>query len=63
MSRTYDLLWKKSEHNGKANWERVGVMIRKDDGKQSMKLDLVPAGEWDGWLVVSERKSKTDSPY
>jgi len=58
MSKIYDLLWKKSEDEGKALWERVGVMLVKEDGKKSMKLDLLPVGEWDGWLVVSERKSK-----
>ena len=63
MNKTYDLLWKKSETNGKAQWERVGIMLEKKDGKRSVKLDLVPAGTWDGWLVASERKAKTDSPY
>lgn len=57
MSKIYDLLWKRSENEGKAQWERVGIMLVKKDGKKSMKLDLVPAGAWDGWLVVSERKS------
>ncbi len=60
MSRTFNVLWKKSENNGKAQWERVGVMIEKDDGKRSMKIDMVPAGEWDGWLVVSENKPKAN---
>lgn len=58
VSKIYDLLWKKSEDGGKAIWERVGVMLIKEDGKKSMKLDLLPAGGWDGWLVVSERKAK-----
>ncbi len=58
MSKIYDLLWKKSENEGKAQWARVGIMLVKKDGKKSMKLDFVPAGEWDGWLVVSERKNK-----
>ena len=58
MSKVYDLLWKKGEYEGKAQWERVGILLEKEDGKRSMKLDLVPAVEWDGWLVVSERKPK-----
>jgi len=58
MSKVFDLLWKKSESEGKAQWERVGVMLVKEDGKKSMKLDVIPAGQWDGWLVVSERKAK-----
>ncbi len=58
MSKIFDLLWKKSENEGKAQWERVGVMLVKEDGKKSMKLDVLPIGQWDGWLVVSERKAK-----
>ncbi len=58
MSKIFDLLWKKSENEGKAQWERVGVMLVKEDGKKSMKMDVLPIGQWDGWLVVSERKAK-----
>ena len=58
MSKIFDLLWKKSENDGKAHWERVGVMLVKDDGKKSIKFDVMPVGQWDGWLVVSERKAK-----
>lgn len=58
MKKIYDLLWKRSEHEGKARWEKVGVMMEKEDGKKSVKLDLIPVGSWDGWLVVSERKEK-----
>lgn len=60
MNRVYDLLYKRGEHNGKAQWAKCGVLIEKEDGKKSVKLDLVPAGNWDGWLVVSERKGKDD---
>ena len=62
MSKTYDVLWKKSETKGKALWERVGIMLEKEDGKKSIKLDLVPAGNWEGWLVVSERTAKKKDP-
>lgn len=58
MSKIFDLLWKKSENEGKAQWERVGVMLVKEDGKKSVKFDVMPVGQWDGWLVVSERKPK-----
>ncbi len=59
--KLYDLLYKKSEDkNGKARWERVGTLIDKGD-KKSVKLDVIPISkEWDGWLVVSERKAKED---
>jgi hypothetical protein len=61
MQKIYDLLWKKSEENGKALWEKVGIMIEKNNGKRSLKLDLMPMGTWDGWLVVSEKKTKDTS--
>jgi hypothetical protein len=28
------------------------------DGKFSVKIDLVHASNWDGWLVVTERKDQ-----
>ncbi|MBI5741985.1 MAG: hypothetical protein HZA16_14870 [Nitrospirae bacterium] len=62
MSKIYELLWKKSEDKGKAQWEKVGVLLEKEDGKKSLKLDLIPAYGWDGWLVAAERKSK-ETPY
>ena len=53
----FDLLYKKGEHEGRAIWLRCGVLIEKENGKMSVKLDTVPvSGEWDGWLVVSERR-------
>ncbi len=55
----YDLLYKKGEHEGRAIWLRCGVLIEKDNGKMSVKLDTVPvSGQWDGWLVVSERRER-----
>jgi hypothetical protein len=54
--KIYDLLYKRSENKGKVRWEKIGVLIDKD-GKLSLKLDLIPVSkEWDGWLVVSERR-------
>jgi hypothetical protein len=57
--KMWDILWKRIENKeGKARWERVGVLIERD-GKLSIKLDLIPVSkDWDGWLVVSERKEK-----
>ncbi len=55
--KIYDLLWKKTENDkgGKIFWQKVGMLMDKD-GKLSVKMDLIPAASWDGWLVVSERK-------
>ena len=36
---------------------KCGVMLEKDDGKKSIKVDVLPVGPaWDGWLVISERR-------
>lgn len=32
----------------------------KEDGKKSVKIDLIPANNWDGWLVVAERKPREE---
>ncbi len=61
--KIYDLLWKREEKSedkkdGKTRWENVGVIIEKD-GKLSVKLNVVPVGNWDGWLNAVERKEKT----
>jgi hypothetical protein len=55
--KIYDLLWKRAdnEKTGRVFWEKVGVLMDKD-GKLSVKIDLIPTRNWDGWLVVSEKK-------
>lgn len=60
----YDLLWKRAEgKEGKARWEKVGVLLKQDEGRMSVKLDLMPVSkDWDGWLVVSERKAREEFP-
>lgn len=58
--KIYDLVWKKSEDKeGKARWETAGILLEKGDGKRAVKIDSIPVSkDWDGWLVVSERKEK-----
>lgn len=52
---------KRSEDKGRARWERVGALIDKE-GKKSIKLDMIPLSkDWDGWLVVSERKEREEA--
>lgn len=61
--KTYDIVWKRTEDKqGKARWERVGILLVDDMGKMKIKIDLIPAGNWDGWLIVSERREK-DEPF
>ena len=61
--KIYDLLWKREEmsedkKDRKTRWENVGVLIE-NDGKRSVKLNVLPVGNWDGWLTVVERKEKS----
>ena len=61
--KIYDLLWKREEKSedkkdSKTRWENVGVLIE-NEGKPSVKLNVIPVGDWDGWLTVVERKEKT----
>jgi hypothetical protein len=60
----YDLIWKEGEDkSGKARWSKVGILMEKGDGKKSIKLSTLPVGNWDGWLVVSERKERDDQHF
>ena len=63
--KIHDLLWKREEKSeekkdSKTRWENVGVLIEKD-GKLSIKLNVIPVGDWDGWLTVKERQEKPAS--
>ena len=60
--KIYDLLWKREEKSedrkdSKTRWENVGVIIE-NEGKRSVKINVLPVGNWDGWLTVVERKEK-----
>jgi len=54
---------RKYEQNGeeKTAFDNVGILIQKPDGKISLKLNCIPVGGWDGWLIVTEKKQK-DAP-
>jgi hypothetical protein len=63
--KIYELLWKREEGSedkkaGKTRWENVGVLIE-NEGKRSVKLNVMPVGDWDGWLTVVERKDKSSA--
>lgn len=57
--KVYDILYKRGEHEGKGIWINCGILLEKENGKFSLKLDVVPVDpNWDGWLVVSERQER-----
>lgn len=52
MAKKYKLRGKLGMSQGKAIWRDVGIVIIDENEKQcKVKLDLLPAGEWDGWLM------------
>lgn len=34
----------------KTRWLTVGTLLQREDGSLTVKLDALPAGEFDGWL-------------
>lgn len=51
----------KIEGKEKAMFHKVGILLIKDDGKMSIKLNSLPAGNtWNGWLSCFDQKPKED---
>ena len=50
------------EGRDKPNYHKIGIVMIKDDGKMSIKLNSVPVGVWNGWLSVFDQKPKTSGP-
>lgn len=47
----------------KPNYVNCGVVLEKDNGKLSMKLETLPLGnQWDGWLQLFEPKPRGEKP-
>lgn len=61
MAIIKDLVWiEKVEGRDKPSYHNVGIYMKKDDGKESIKLNMIPAGNWTGWLSIFERKEKEE---
>jgi hypothetical protein len=64
MSNVKDIVRiRKYDQNGeeKTAFDNIGILIIKSDGKVSIKLNAIPAGPWDGWLIAVDKKAK-DKP-
>ncbi len=56
MSKIYDIVQVKSvEGQDKPFYQNCGIMIIKDDGKISIKLNTIPVGDWNGWFNVLKK--------
>jgi len=56
--KIYDLCFaRKDDKKDKIHWDRCGILLEKDDGLLSIKLNSIPVN-FDGWLNAFERKEK-----
>jgi hypothetical protein len=52
-----DIIHARKGKDDKTQYQNVGILLIKDDGKMSIKLNAIPT-EWDGWLQVYDKKPK-----
>jgi len=45
----FNLVRPREDKNGQTSWDKVGILLIKDDGNITVKLDAIPTN-WDGWL-------------
>lgn len=62
--KVFNLCWAESENN-KTFWHVCGMLIQKDDGSFSVKINTLPrpGSKWDGWLSAFERESKKEEAF
>ena len=61
MAKISNLVWVEDIGKDKPRYHNVGIYRESDDGKQSIKLNLIPAGNWNGWLSIFEQKDKSEA--
>ena len=62
MSVIKNVVWiEKVEGRDKPNYHNVGIYMKKDDGKESIKINLLPGPGWNGWLSIFEKKDRDDA--
>ncbi len=60
--KKYDVVRiKKIDGRDKPIYENCGVLIMKDDGKISLKINTMPVGDWDGWLSCFEQRPREEA--
>ncbi len=48
----YNVSYGSENAEGKTHWLNCGILIVKEDGKMSMKLNCLPVGECTGWFGI-----------
>ena len=60
--KIYDLMFvETAAGKEKPNYNKCGILIVKDDGRVSVKINTLPVSkDWDGWLSAFENKPKIE---
>jgi hypothetical protein len=59
MSKILDVVFIETiEGREKPRYHNCGILMIKDDGKMSIKLNVIPACNWNGWFNCFEQKAK-----
>lgn len=64
----FGIRYKDGRGDEKTRWNRIGKAFHYDNGGVSIKLDMVPAAEWDGWINLFDERTESkpqsdDLPY
>jgi hypothetical protein len=58
----YNVSYGSEGAEGKTHWLNCGILIVKDDGKMSLKMNCLPVGECTGWFgIFPKDDAKTTS--
>lgn len=61
MNTIYNVAYaQKQDNSEKPHWLNCGILIVKEDGKMSLKLNAIPVN-CDGWFSVFEKEEKSSA--
>lgn len=63
MKKIYNLVRARrlDAEGSKTFWDRVGVLVI-DEDRISARMDSIPVGNWDGWLMAFPRNEQDEDP-
>lgn len=64
MGAKWDVMARTGEYTDKdgqtkARWQKCGVVLESDKGL-SLKIEVIPVGEWNGWFSLFEPKPREE---
>lgn len=64
MAKNFKLRAKLGVSEGKTIWRDVGIVVFDEEkGQCKVKLDLIPAGAWDGWIMGFPVEDSKEKPW